>query len=64
MMKEMRNLIEEREKYERHNENPRLQSDELDSIARAMLYVSKTATELDAEEISAINWANKRLGIV
>ncbi len=63
MMKEMRNLIEEREKYERHNENPRLQSDELDSIARAMLYVSKTATELDAEEISAINWANKRLGI-
>lgn len=64
MMKEMRNLIEERAKYERHNENPRLQSDELDSIARAMLYVSKKATELDAEEISAINWANKRLGIV
>ena len=63
MMKEMRNLIEEREKYERHNENPRLQSDGLDSIARAMLYVSKTATEFDAEEISAINWANKRLGI-
>ena len=63
MMKEMRKLIEEKAKYQMHTENLRLQSKELDSIARAMLSVSEKATELDAEEISAINWANKRLGI-
>ena len=63
-MKALESLIREKETYARHDENPVLQAMEFDSIAKAKLYVSKDATMLTAEEISATDWAKKRLGVV
>ncbi len=63
MMKELQKLMEEKKLYERNDGNLVLQAKELESIAKAMLEVSKEATMLTADELSAVDWAKKRLGV-
>ena len=63
MMKELQKLMEEKKLYERNDGNLVLQAKELESIAKPMLEVSKEATMLTADELWAVDWANKRLGV-
>lgn len=63
MMEKLQKLMEEKKLYEQDDSNLVLQAKELESIARAMLEVSKDATGLTAEELSAVQWAKKRLGV-
>ena len=56
-------LINERNLIAKHDENLVLQAKEFDSIAFAMLEVTRDATVLSSEEESAIRWAKGRLGL-
>ncbi len=63
MMKKLQKLMEEKKFYEKNDANLVLQARELESIAKAILEVSKGATMLTADELLAVDWAKKRLGI-
>ena len=63
MNKEIKKLWEEKKELDNHSENPVLQAREMDCIAAAILRISEETTELTAEDIEAVNWAKKRLGV-
>lgn len=64
MNERIKNLWEEKKKYDMHPENHVLQTREWECIARLILEISKeTATTLTAEDMEAVNWAKARLGV-
>ena len=61
--KEIEKLWDEKQHFESHSENSVLQDKEWDSIATAILKVSRETANLTAEDMEAVNWAKSRLGV-
>lgn len=59
----IKSLWTEKKEYDKNSEKILLQAREWDSIARAILEISKETTELTADEMIAVDWAEKRLGV-